>query len=80
MGINVNEKLQKSVENPLLLINRRICNGHLKEKILERFTAEDKSIIEYFPIEEQILALQNYLLFCTARDCSILIAFQELNP
>nr|XP_034188564.1 uncharacterized protein LOC117608095 isoform X2 [Osmia lignaria] len=29
---------------------------------------------------ESILCLQNYLLFSCARDCSILIAFRELNP
>nr|XP_012149850.1 PREDICTED: uncharacterized protein LOC100875206 isoform X3 [Megachile rotundata] len=29
---------------------------------------------------ESILCLQNYLLFSCARDCSILIAFQELHP
>lgn len=28
---------------------------------------------------ESILCLQNYLLFSCARDCSILIAFRELN-
>lgn len=28
---------------------------------------------------EHLLALQNYLLFATARDCSILMTFRELN-
>ncbi|KAI4486844.1 hypothetical protein M0804_006214 [Polistes exclamans] len=30
--------------------------------------------------EKDLIALQNYLLFSTARDCSILITFQQLKP
>ncbi|KAL2719108.1 inositol-pentakisphosphate 2-kinase [Vespula squamosa] len=29
---------------------------------------------------KDLIALQNYLLFCTARDCSILITFRQLKP
>jgi len=29
---------------------------------------------------EHLSALQNYLLFATARDCSILMTFRELHP
>lgn len=29
---------------------------------------------------KDLIALQNYLLFCTARDCSILITFRRLKP
>jgi len=29
---------------------------------------------------EHLSALQNYLLFATARDCSLLMSFRELHP
>ncbi|XP_076224405.1 inositol phosphate kinase 1 isoform X2 [Nomia melanderi] len=38
-----------------------------------------KEEVECFISSEDILCLQNYLLFSCARDCSILIAFRELN-
>ena len=69
--------MHTSFEDPILIRNHR---NNIKPQILESLPAEDKSIIENFPFEEQVVALENYLLSRTARDCSILIAFQEFQP
>lgn len=37
-----------------------------------------KDVLEYFNLDECYEILRNYLLFCTAKDCSILIAFQRI--
>ncbi|XP_033220856.1 inositol-pentakisphosphate 2-kinase [Belonocnema kinseyi] len=74
---DINEKeVEIFIDDPIVIQNHRNSS---KQKIRESLTAEDKNIIGNFPIEEQLAALENYLLFRTARDCSILIAFQEIN-
>lgn len=48
--------------------NQRTSNDDEERKANMQITAEHLS------------ALQNYLLFVTARDCSILMTFRELHP
>lgn len=50
------------------LYNQRISNDDDERKANMQITTEHLS------------ALQNYLLFVTARDCSILMTFRELHP
>ncbi|XP_015174309.1 PREDICTED: inositol-pentakisphosphate 2-kinase [Polistes dominula] len=63
--------------------NNLSCNN---EKLMDRSNNEKKDIehsrdrIFNNINEKDLIALENYLLFSTARDCSILITFQQLKP
>ncbi|XP_043676843.1 inositol-pentakisphosphate 2-kinase isoform X2 [Vespula pensylvanica] len=52
------------------------CIDKSNNKIVEYNSDRTSSNI----INKDLIALQNYLLFCTARDCSILITFRQLKP
>ncbi|XP_024946722.1 uncharacterized protein LOC107273612 isoform X2 [Cephus cinctus] len=67
------EKKLDLATNSVSLINKRNSVIRQKRKIDVKTSNNPLSI-------EQLRVLQNYLLFSTARDCSILMAFREFDP
>ena len=45
----------------------------------EKSKHHNDDIKENIAIEEYLTILKHYLLFCTAKDCSVLITFQEID-
>jgi len=58
------------------------CQPFYENKSLhnQRISNDDERKANMQISAEHLSALQNYLLFVTARDCSILMTFRELHP
>lgn len=72
--------MQNSIKDSILLLNRQKSHDRNKRRTLENFSVQNNRLLDKLPTDKEIVFVENYLLFCTARDCSILIAFQEMNP
>jgi hypothetical protein len=51
---------------------------HQKEQIVNNKII-NQSLLKHITVDDIFNILKNYLLFCTAKDCSIIMAFQEVN-
>ncbi|XP_051164350.1 inositol-pentakisphosphate 2-kinase [Leptopilina boulardi] len=74
------KEMQNSIKDSILLLNRQKSHDRNKRRTLENFSVQNNRLLDKLPTDKEIVFVENYLLFCTARDCSILIAFQEMNP
>lgn len=70
--------LLNSKKKSILLLDQE-KTYHRNERQLEKFTLQTNRLLDELSAEKEIVLLENYLLFCTARDCSILISFQEFH-
>ncbi|XP_043485160.1 inositol-pentakisphosphate 2-kinase [Leptopilina heterotoma] len=77
---DANEKeLPNSKKKSILLLRQEKTCDRNERQTLGKFTVQNNRLLDELSAEKEIVLLENYLLFCTARDCSILIAFQEFH-
>lgn len=77
--------VNEAIENDSLVPNSTLVERHFDQNRKSYVQCNGENVdynekTDCFISIQDVFALQNYLIFSTARDCSILMSFRELNP